>query len=58
VNGGCVEIGAALAEDGRQPCGNVGPVSWPVIAIRLWHKDRDAVTYSYGVLRDSVIAIP
>ena len=23
----------------------------------LWHKDRDAVTYSYGVLRDSVIAV-
>jgi hypothetical protein len=29
-----------------------------VIGIWLWHKDRDVVTYSDGVLRDMVIAIP
>jgi hypothetical protein len=29
-----------------------------VIGIWLWHKDREAVTDSYGVLGDLVIAIP
>jgi hypothetical protein len=27
------------------------------VFFRLWHRFRDAVTYSYGVLRNIVIAI-
>jgi hypothetical protein len=33
-------------------------ILWAATGIRLWHKDREVVTYSYGLPWARVIAVP